>query len=573
MSESFRFCGHESHIGEVSVRELLTCSPSFQIPSYQRGYRWQGKQVKALLDDLYGKWKDDKSAITPKKYLLQPIVLQGTGKTNEWIVVDGQQRLTTLKILLEELCEKQLAPGLNKEQIWDITPATSQNESERLSDACRHNTRLKIRDYPVARLECIARHLCDIVFIYNRLDGDGESAAEAFERLNAGKIALTDSELIRALYLTENNELARSIAAEWEQIEAILKDDAFWFMFNNRAPDTPTRIDRLFRIVTEQENKDTPHAAFWQIEAGNRSDAEAKERDSLDDVWNRMLNLFWMLRYCYKSISLYHYIGWFCHRTEIQFKYIYTLYECDRLQFKKNLQKIILGQTDKLSSTCNSRITAVFEKVRHLKLSEKSRDSRNQSKMQFMYLYPPEEDDGLPPSVCDKDGNLLITPDKRDIVDFLLMFNLELLNQRTENISRFSFARFNSQTWDIEHVASHNPKFEKNPSEDAIEQYDKNLVGNLALLDRSVNRAYKDKPFREKRRYILGMKQLLDEETGKPLDAFMPPGTLDVFSKNYTEEVKDMGYWYQTDFDAYYARMVKVFTNMWNEAFPESLRS
>ena len=34
------------------VADLLTMH--FNIPSYQRGYRWESKHVEALLDDLYG---------------------------------------------------------------------------------------------------------------------------------------------------------------------------------------------------------------------------------------------------------------------------------------------------------------------------------------------------------------------------------------------------------------------------------------------------------------------------------------------------------------------------------------
>ena len=40
------------------VADLLTMH--FNIPSYQRGYRWESKHVEALLDDLYAsanKWK------------------------------------------------------------------------------------------------------------------------------------------------------------------------------------------------------------------------------------------------------------------------------------------------------------------------------------------------------------------------------------------------------------------------------------------------------------------------------------------------------------------------------------
>jgi len=555
-------------VGEISVQKLVETVPTFIIPSYQRGYRWQGKQVVALLDDFSRKWENNKEG----KYLLQPIVVQQSREEgNVWIVVDGQQRLTTLRILLEVLCEKGLSQNVDKDCIWKIKPIGSANANERLSDACCKNARQKIKGYKDESLKLIANHIGDILLIYYRIESQNELVAnDSFERLNAGKIALTDSELIRALYLHDDNQYANAIAAEWEQIETALKDDAFWFMFNNQKPDTPTRMDRLFKIVTAQENKDTSRAAFWSIESGN------KTVSNLEDVWNRILNLYWMLRYCYNDIAIYHYVGWFSHRTGIQFKGIYDLYECDRPQFKKNLQRIILGQAEKITLSCDKaradKIKAIFRNVRHLSLCRGSQGF--QGEVRFLYLYPPEGQDGLPPSVCDNRGNLLpsVLTQRSYIIDFLLMFNLELLNQKKENISRFSFKSFNNQFWDIEHVASHNPEVEKKPKENAIEQWDKNLVGNLVLLDKSVNRAYKDKPFHEKRLYILGMRTLVDDE-GNPIEAFMPPGTLDVFAKNYTDAVTDMEYWYQSDFDAYQSFMVRVFEKMWIEAFSETKRS
>ncbi len=63
----------------------------FFVPSYQRGYRWTADEVTKLLDDIY------ESGCQP--YSLQPIVLQ-TRNTGAWELTDGQQRLTTLWLLL-----------------------------------------------------------------------------------------------------------------------------------------------------------------------------------------------------------------------------------------------------------------------------------------------------------------------------------------------------------------------------------------------------------------------------------------------------------------------------------------
>ena len=67
---------------------------NFVIPSYQRGYRWGADEVTALLDDIAAiREKDDKD------YCLQPVVVKKRDD-GQYELVDGQQRLTTLYLLL-----------------------------------------------------------------------------------------------------------------------------------------------------------------------------------------------------------------------------------------------------------------------------------------------------------------------------------------------------------------------------------------------------------------------------------------------------------------------------------------
>jgi len=79
----------------IPVEKLL--GKNFLIPSYQRGYRWKERQVTDLLDDILEFQKKDKEK--GEFYCLQPIVVT-KNKNNDWEVIDGQQRLTTLYILL-----------------------------------------------------------------------------------------------------------------------------------------------------------------------------------------------------------------------------------------------------------------------------------------------------------------------------------------------------------------------------------------------------------------------------------------------------------------------------------------
>lgn len=88
------------------------CGKNFFIPDYQRGYRWGSAQVEQLLEDLcrffYGKENQGDF------YCLQPVVVKELSAdeiqtlnlrsyldNNRWYeVVDGQQRLTTIRIFL-----------------------------------------------------------------------------------------------------------------------------------------------------------------------------------------------------------------------------------------------------------------------------------------------------------------------------------------------------------------------------------------------------------------------------------------------------------------------------------------
>ena len=125
------------------------------------------------------------------------------------------------------------------------------------------------------------------------------------------------------------------LAAEWERIEQRLRDDRFWFMFNGKASESFTRIDKLFEIITHTEEKVKLDrlAPYYAIE---------EKKDEL--WWEKLLNLFWMLEQCYNDVEVYHYIGWLRHFSGAQFSSLYALYEHDKINFKQNLQKIIINK-------------------------------------------------------------------------------------------------------------------------------------------------------------------------------------------------------------------------------------
>jgi len=87
-----------------SVRELLD-SAKYTIDFYQREYAWQERQVRELIDDLTGKFLDFHEPGHSRHeveqyghYFLGSVVI--SHKRNQRFIVDGQQRLTTLTLLL-----------------------------------------------------------------------------------------------------------------------------------------------------------------------------------------------------------------------------------------------------------------------------------------------------------------------------------------------------------------------------------------------------------------------------------------------------------------------------------------
>lgn len=85
--------------GEVRVGRLFTADYDFTIPDYQRPYSWGRDETLQLLDDLRSALDRD----IDEPYFLGSIVLVKGKESSASEVIDGQQRLTTLTILLAVL--------------------------------------------------------------------------------------------------------------------------------------------------------------------------------------------------------------------------------------------------------------------------------------------------------------------------------------------------------------------------------------------------------------------------------------------------------------------------------------
>lgn len=82
------------------IEELINEKIEFAVPDYQRGYKWTTENINELLSDIIT-LKDG------EEYCLMPIIVRPTKNDHGKDVieiVDGQQRLTTLRLLIDAIC-------------------------------------------------------------------------------------------------------------------------------------------------------------------------------------------------------------------------------------------------------------------------------------------------------------------------------------------------------------------------------------------------------------------------------------------------------------------------------------
>lgn len=86
---------------ELSIREIFNGTPaiSYEIPIYQRNYAWESDEIAALVSDVR-----DACRLGKETYFIGTLVSYERGD-NRYEVIDGQQRLTTLYLLLKVLGE------------------------------------------------------------------------------------------------------------------------------------------------------------------------------------------------------------------------------------------------------------------------------------------------------------------------------------------------------------------------------------------------------------------------------------------------------------------------------------
>ncbi|WP_199767040.1 DUF262 domain-containing protein [Helicobacter ailurogastricus] len=218
---------------------------TFFVPSYQRGYRWTDQEAGDLLQDIEDFRNNPKDA---EFYCLQPVVVQKEG--DRYRVIDGQQRLTTIFLIIKALEERSH---------FNIDYQTRPKSAEFLNNIAKESLeqRENIDFYHFvwayqtiqgffedkekdrqAFLDTLLNH-CKVLW-YETTDDENE----VFRRLNSGKIPLMETEIIKALFL--NKDL--------DEDEDTLKERAdFWY---NQEKKTRAGGDFAYCVLSHVHEKD-----------------------------------------------------------------------------------------------------------------------------------------------------------------------------------------------------------------------------------------------------------------------------------------------------------------------------
>lgn len=608
---------NENKIELKSIAQLLNLN--FFIPSYQRGYRWTEQQVKDLLEDIrdFSLTKHQEGEF----YCVQPLVVRQMNEEEKkqnslegkWYeVIDGQQRLTTIYLIL--LC---LEKDIKEKETTKSYQLKYQRElgRDRSLDLLLH-----IKEVNVNHID--AYHLTKAYFLINEwleknedikevfckalLDvekGDksnnirfiwyesvDEDPIKVFTRLNIGKISLTNAELIKALFLNRNNFTKegnairlrqQEIATEWDHIEYKLQNDEFWLFLNTIGDNRPTRIDFIFDLICE---KNILTLEKEKIEAIGTDEYRTfryfyqyfkQENADIAYCWGIVKKYFQTFQEWYDDIELYHYVGFL-----VEYK-------------TKNVILTLLNEWEK-NTNKQAFLKYLKEEIKQIV-----------TKYPITYQYDLEGDK------------------KTQCKPLLLFHNIQtVINQntiqkdkyKTATFYKFPFHLYKIENWDVEHIHSstdnpeadvqtqrewllnvylsveeevqkkieeslsddkkkneaitnlYNEEKKKFPEQEEWTPEEKNRIWNYTLLDSATNRSYGNAIFPAKRRVIISKdkgqniaipqfsnreKKWVFKEPINVISSFVPPCTKQVFLKYYSPIIGNNNYWTKADAEAY----------------------
>ncbi|NYG55277.1 DUF262 domain-containing protein [Nocardioides perillae] len=552
----------------------------FLVAAYQRGYRWGRDEVRALLDDIAANERDAEAEDRKvSDYFLQPIVVirrDNDPAVKSWELVDGQQRLTTLYLIVKYIQRHlpsaklsyrlsyetredsatfldSLDPGLADSNIDYRHIATAYAEIERWFE-----------EQGNAGLAATSMHtaLAKWVYVIWYEAPTGTAATDLFIRLNRDRIPLTESELVKALVLSSSGvERREEVAAQWDRFELDLRDRPLWAFLTGSDSEPGTYIDFLLETIPapsgtgEVVRDDSRHWLFGRA----RDHIQSR---GVETFWSAVVAHHGLLTGWFKDHELYHRIGYLVAIGDTIADLVTLSRDLTHSAFRKALE-----------DRTRQRLGLSSDDVSLLRYGKSAKADR-------------------------------------DCTRVLLLMNVETVLASADPANRFSFHAYAAAGWSLEHIhaqRSESPNDEKGrrewlamhqekiagqpwPSDslqvvdplladitthlarplsqvdepgferlrdrvitlfdapDSPSDDDTHSLGNLALLQRDINSMLNNAVFALKRDRMLK----LDKQ-----GVYLLPCTRNVFLKYYTSGTEHASLWGAGDRESYYDEMVR----------------
>lgn len=566
----------------------------YHIPAYQRGYKWgsgEGEAVTLLLEDLLSAFRQKKEEYYLQYITVKPIKIEEKRLCLE--VIDGQQRITTLSIILSVLAYLSDEPSPNyankklhyairenffdkyvydtnklkkiKDTIWEDFIKEGGEELNKQDVYYLHAAVRKCfsfidnknKDFSLSGFYAFVLNSTKV--IVNSIEQHVASET-VFKNLNSNQVPLSETELIKALLITNagRKQVNQSEAHFREVMEVRLGLGRMWddiqnwsnipsiktFYFNNRD-DAMHEFLKLVALVMgikslsdKQKSKTENKRQLFNF----FSKADVKE------VIAQMVELHKRLADWYSQDNLYHLIGFCRFAKESGHNNLKFIADCYKVSTKPELYESLKSKKNKLIKG--------------------------------------EEGNALNPSALSYGED---TDQIHAILLSLSVFSQSADSEKQHISRRFDFNSFVKEQWSLEHIFPQTPEGKKNVltdndkenirtmlkdeeidrseelekalNADKRDENQKNLIskaigecksvhgiGNLCLLTVQNNSELSCGFFNDKRKKILSMLQE---------GSFVPRHTFDVFSKMFEGSNDDLSRWSLDDIKAHMKHIAK----------------
>jgi uncharacterized protein with ParB-like and HNH nuclease domain/predicted transport protein len=496
----------------------------FVIPIYQRNYSWDEKQCQQLWEDIL---RVGSNETIPLHFVGSIVYVHSSQSTvavsAPLLVIDGQQRLTTLTILLEALAralgENEPLDGFSEKKIRNKYLSNPDENDERhykllLSDTDKSSLMALIRGADLPKnhslrikenfeffteklsekntsIEQVCRGIAKLMIVDIALERDQENPQLIFESMNSTGKALSEADLIRNYILMGlEPTLQSSIYVDlWRPMELDFGQEAYGDQFDDfmrhfltlKTGDIP-RLSEVYEAFKEYSVK-------YFAEDGNVRDLVSDIRKyaryfvamALDGEINPKLkplfdDLFKSLNYSVAYPFLMEIYSDFEAELIEETEFIEIIKLVESYVFRRSICQI----------PTNSMNKTFAEFTRHIDKS----DYLSSLKGHFYQLKSYRRF----PSDQEFKSALLY----RDVYNF---YHRTYLLRKLENFGKKEFVSVENYT--IEHVLPQNPnlgiEWQKELGEDwkAIQERYLHTIGNLTLT--GYNSEYSDRPFSEKK--------------------------------------------------------------------------